>query len=293
MVLDNDLGPQQEGVNLDEWPVERFEDALEREDFLAELMSKDPPAEIADVEAYGRENDNDDDASEVWTDNFVTRTPEGRFETIFAPKEADSLDESYRRLSDICRKQILLDLGAGSTGDLVGRNSDPYNDRYEYTSRFRMQMVAASLGVHSLVQIDKNYPGRSDAYGGYKQEILGDYMELYPHFLYEQYRYDSTFNTMSTEGKKVAPCLHLKTDMLEVLRRIPDSSSVNIAINGIDDLVIDEPDYHEELAKQIDRVLKPGNCVFGNNSEVIKILKTSYAGYDYEEISYGVLVKRG
>ena len=65
MVLDGDLGPQKEGVNLDEWPVERFESIEEREAFLADLMSKDPPAEVDDVQSYGRDNRNDDNASDV------------------------------------------------------------------------------------------------------------------------------------------------------------------------------------------------------------------------------------
>jgi hypothetical protein len=65
---------------------------------------------------------------------------------------------------------------------------------------------------------------------------------------------------------------HVKSDMLEFLSRLPDSS-VCVTINGIDMSVIHSEAYHQALAKEIVRVLAPDGVIFGRLSESLNLLQ--------------------
>lgn len=66
--------------------------------------------------------------------------------------------------------------------------------------------------------------------------------------------------------------IKVKADMLDFLARIKDGSA-NFAINGIDEIIINDHRYHQALATELVRATKPGGLIFGLGSEVIPILR--------------------
>jgi len=66
--------------------------------------------------------------------------------------------------------------------------------------------------------------------------------------------------------------LDVQADMLDFLSRMK-SNSANITINGIDSYIIPNKNYHEALAREILRVIKPEGIVFGNKSTSLQVIR--------------------
>jgi hypothetical protein len=61
--------------------------------------------------------------------------------------------------------------------------------------------------------------------------------------------------------------LGVRADALDFVSRIADGS-VSFVINGIDEAVIENPRYHECLAKEMSRATAKSGIIFGNKAEV-------------------------
>lgn len=64
----------------------------------------------------------------------------------------------------------------------------------------------------------------------------------------------------------------VKADMLDFLSHLKDRSA-NLVINGIDLNIVPDSKYHEALANELARVVKPGGIIFGDHSEALNVLK--------------------
>ena len=66
--------------------------------------------------------------------------------------------------------------------------------------------------------------------------------------------------------------VQVNSDMLNFLTRMRKASA-QFTINGIDELIISEPEYHQALARELVRATKQGGLIFGTNSIVYHHLK--------------------
>ncbi len=76
----------------------------------------------------------------------------------------------------------------------------------------------------------------------------------------------------------------VKSDMLDFLSRLPDESAC-ITINGIDEEIIKNKDYHRALIEEIKRVLPKGGIVFGRNSSCLYLVSESLERINLEFLS--------
>lgn len=78
-----------------------------------------------------------------------------------------------------------------------------------------------------------------------------------------------------TRGKKIGKgtqVVMVSADILDFLSRLPDNS-VCMTINGIDNRVIENQEYHQALAKEMMRVLAKDGLIFGVNSDSLGFIK--------------------
>lgn len=64
--------------------------------------------------------------------------------------------------------------------------------------------------------------------------------------------------------------LNIKKDILEFVAQL-NNNSASFVLNGIDDWIIDDYDYHHALAQELERAVKPNGIIFGVNSQVDNI----------------------
>jgi hypothetical protein len=123
--------------------------------------------------------------------------------------------------------QMLIDLGGGR--------------------ELPMFQVAKKFDALGYINVDK-YIGKSLPYDPLRNQL-------------EQYQ-DGRFLSLRGDTDIAV----VKADMLDFVARISDNSSVVYTLNGIDYSIIgDNSQYHEALATEIARTLKPGGIVFGND----------------------------
>ncbi|KKT20830.1 MAG: hypothetical protein UW05_C0026G0006 [Candidatus Giovannonibacteria bacterium GW2011_GWC2_43_8] len=75
--------------------------------------------------------------------------------------------------------------------------------------------------------------------------------------------------------------LVVQADMLDFISRLPDNFA-NFNLNGIDSLVIEDPEYHYALAKELVRTTKKGGIVFGINSDALYSLGPAMKQFERE-----------
>jgi hypothetical protein len=71
--------------------------------------------------------------------------------------------------------------------------------------------------------------------------------------------------------------LQVNSDMLKFLARMRDASA-QFTINGIDEFIIGDSEYHQALARELVRATKQGGLIFGVNSMVYHHLKPFIEG---------------
>ncbi len=71
--------------------------------------------------------------------------------------------------------------------------------------------------------------------------------------------------------------INVDADMLEFLLYTQSESIDNISINGIDEDIVDNHEYLEEVTKQVLRVLKPGGIVFGIQGSPLNIITLKHS----------------
>ena len=86
-------------------------------------------------------------------------------------------------------------------------------------------------------------------------------------------QYDTSYYNGKTKQEfnfsEQGDMINVSAGMLDFLQYVADSSVEAISLNGIDDKIIADDDYHDELVRQIRRVLKPSGIILGCNSEAI------------------------
>ena len=127
--------------------------------------------------------------------------------------------------------KILIDLGAG----------EEKND---------LRNLANELGATTYVRVDAFNPWTGEG---------------------SQYNTDTKKDLSKGEMIGETQIVTIKDDMLDFLSRLPEDQRICFVINGITEDIAAVPAYHRKLLHEIERVLSPGNIVFGKNSTVLRI----------------------
>ena len=156
---------------------------------------------------------------------------------------SDSETERVRFLKEQLKGKTLIDLGGGVlAGDSYAKLFGPGP----------MQSVAERLGVDTYVNVDAYYLG------------------TYPFTTQEPWVKTKSLDMDQLKDMNV---VYLQADMLHFLLGMADSTrGVAFAINGIDDNIVPERDYHRKLAKELARVLPEGGLVLSSGSDVSQYL---------------------
>lgn len=121
----------------------------------------------------------------------------------------------------------------------------------------RMEFLAANMGASLYLEVDK-YPNHKKNDPTPIDPTIGTVKKR--EFVIKR---PNGKDHILIEGEHDQ--IHVRADMLDFISRLKDNS-VNIVINGIDDFVIEVPEYHKALAKEIIRITKRGGVIFGNYS---------------------------
>jgi len=76
----------------------------------------------------------------------------------------------------------------------------------------------------------------------------------------------------SERKDRVIRVLKISQDILKFVAQVRDNSA-NFILNGIDDFVIEDFNYHQALAREIERATGSGGIIFGVNSQIDYIFK--------------------
>lgn len=133
-------------------------------------------------------------------------------------------------------------------------NGKPLLDLGGAAGLIRGILKRKEISVSKYINVDKFFFTRSDTGPGNWETLLN-----------EKTPQGFRFSERNDE-------IRVSAGMLDFLQYAADGSVDAISINGIDMEIIDDLNYHKELANQIRRVLKPAGVVFGYNSKVLTIL---------------------
>ena len=77
--------------------------------------------------------------------------------------------------------------------------------------------------------------------------------------------------SVRSERRNNTVIMTVAADMLDFLQHLPDES-VSIQIDGINESLISKPEYHQALAKEIERVVQPNGIILAVGSDSVGMI---------------------
>ena len=142
------------------------------------------------------------------------------------------------------RNRVVIELGGGQQSALSNWASKLGASAYINVDRY----LDSKIGTNPTIPITVGY-GRTRLWDAVPSDEWTKY-----------HQEPSDERNISISKRQL---INIQTDMLDFVSQIKTGSPVVFTMTSIDDFVIGEPEYNKQLAFEMNRILKPGEIIFG------------------------------